>query len=106
MTPELDPVAFEAMKSLTSAINHNNTIAAGYEKDMVVSALLALHDAGVLMDGAAVQGSALAHGWAGKNSSRLAKYVDDINDGKRPRSRFTLRSDYVANLRRKAASED
>ncbi len=106
MTPELDPVAVEAIKSLTSAINHNNTIAAGYEKDMVVSALLALHDAGVLMDGAAVQGCALAHGWAGKNSSRLAKYVDDINDGKRPRSRLTLRSDYLANLRRKAASED
>ncbi len=47
LTPELDPVIVEAMKSLTLLINHNNTISAGYEKDTVVSTLLALHDAGI-----------------------------------------------------------
>ncbi|WP_141206174.1 hypothetical protein [Streptomyces griseorubiginosus] len=51
LTPELDPVVVEALKSLTKTINHNNTISAGYEKDMVVSSLLALHGAGIPMDG-------------------------------------------------------
>jgi hypothetical protein len=53
---ELDLVVVEAMKSLTLLINHNNTISAGYEKDMVVSALLSLHDAGIHLDGDAMQG--------------------------------------------------
>ncbi|MFD9068478.1 hypothetical protein [Streptomyces lasiicapitis] len=103
LTPELDPVVVEALKSLTLTVNHNNTISAGYEKDMVVSALLALHDAGIPMDGEAVQGWALAHGWSGKNPERLAKYVEDINAGKRPRCRRVLRADHVDDLRRRAA---
>ncbi len=45
-----------SLKGLTLTVNHNNTIAAGYEKDTVVSALLALHDASIPMDGEAVQG--------------------------------------------------
>ncbi|MFJ2107544.1 hypothetical protein ACIOHH_23465 [Streptomyces microflavus] len=103
LTPELDPVVVEALKSLTLAVNHNNTISAGYEKDMVVSCLLALHDAGIPMDDEAMQGWALAHGWSGKNPERLAKYVEDINAGKRPRCRPMLRPDYVDSLRRRAA---
>lgn len=103
LTPELAPVVVEALKSLTLAVNHNNTISAGYEKDMVVSCLLAMHDAGVPMDDEAMQGWALAHGWSGKNPERLAKYVEDINAGKRPRCRPMLRPDYVDNLRRRVA---
>ncbi|MEI5036122.1 hypothetical protein RB201_36150 [Streptomyces sp. S1A(2023)] len=103
LTPELGPVVVEALKSLTLAVNHNNTISAGYEKDMVVSCLLALHDAGISMDDEAMQGWALAHGWSGKNPERLAKYVEDINAGKRPRCRPMLRPDYVDSLRRRAA---
>lgn len=70
---------------------------------MVVSNLLALHDAGIRMDGEAVQGWALANGWSGKNPVRLAKYVEDINAGKRPRCSRVLRADYVDDLRRRAA---
>ncbi|WP_205613495.1 hypothetical protein, partial [Streptomyces sp. S5] len=103
LTPELDPVAVEALKGLTLTVNHNNTIAAGYEKDTVVSALLALHDASIPMDGEAVQGWALAHGWSGKNPGHLAKYVEDINAGKRPRCRRVLGADYIDTLRRRAA---
>lgn len=103
LTPELDPVAAEAMKSLTQTINHNNTISGGFDKDMVVSTLLALHDARIPMDGGAMHGWALAHGWSGKNPQRLAKYVDDINAGKRPRCRRVLRRDYVDTLRDRAA---
>ena len=66
LTPELDPVVVEAMKSLTLTVNHNNTISAGFGKDMVVSSLLALHDAGIRMDGEAMQGWTLANGWSGK----------------------------------------
>ncbi|MEU0620721.1 hypothetical protein ABZ329_07680 [Streptomyces rubiginosohelvolus] len=103
LTPELDPVAVEALKGLTLTVNHNNTIAAGYEKDTVVSALLALHDASIPMDGEAVQGWALAHGWSGKNPGHLAKYVEEINAGKRPRCRRVLGADYIDTLRRRAA---
>jgi hypothetical protein len=71
---------------------------------MVVSSLLALHDAGIRMDGEAMQGWALAHGWSGKNPERLAKYVDDINVGKRPRCRSVLREDYIDRLRGRTAA--
>lgn len=103
LTPELDPVIVEALKSLTLTINHNNTISAGFEKDTVVSSLLALHDAGIWMDGEAMQGWALANGWSGKNPEHLAKYAEDINAGKRPRCRRVLRPDYIDSLHRRAA---
>ncbi|WP_405731160.1 hypothetical protein OG607_32845 [Streptomyces sp. NBC_01537] len=103
LTPVLDSVVVEALKSLTLTVNHNNTISAGFEKDLVVSSLLALHDAGLRMDGEAMQGWALANGWSGKNPERLAKYVEDINAGKRPRCSRVLRPDYVDDLRRRAA---
>jgi hypothetical protein len=99
LTPELDPVVIEAMKSLTLTINHNNTIAAGYEKDDVVSVLRALHDAGIPMDGDAMQGWALAHGWSGKNPAQLAKYVKEIDSGKRPRCNRVIRSNYIEHPR-------
>jgi hypothetical protein len=103
LTPELDLVVVEAMKSLTLTVNHNNTISAGFEKDIVVSSLLTLHDVGIRLDGEAMQGWALANGWSGKNPERLAKYVADINAGKRPRYSPVLRADYVDDLRRRAA---
>lgn len=106
LTPDLDPVVVEALTGLTGSINHNNTISAGFEKDMVVSALLALHDANIPMDGKAMQGWALANGWSGQNPQRLAKYVHDINAGTRPRCQRVLREDYVDSLRRSAAGTE
>jgi hypothetical protein len=99
LTQQPDPVVVEAMKSLTLTINHNNTIAAGYEKDDVVGVLLALHDAGIPMDGDAMQGLALAHGWSGKNPALLANYVKDINNGKCPRCSRVIGAEYVDHLR-------
>ena len=102
-TVTLDPVLVEALQSLTLTINHNNTIAGGFEKDQVVGVLLALHDAGVPMNGQAMQGWAIAHGWSRENPKRLAQYVNDINAGKRPRSRSLIQSDYIATLRRRVS---
>lgn len=101
LTPRLDPIVEEAMKDLTLAINHNNTISAGYEKDDVVSALLVLHDAGYQLDGAAMASWAIAHGWSGRNPSRLETFAQDINLGRRPRVQRELQPDYVAYLRAK-----
>lgn len=107
LTDPLDPVVVEALKSLTQSINHNNTIKAGYEKDDVVNVLLLLHDCGIPMDGAAMEGWALSHGWSGGNPAQLAKYVDEINAGKRPRtSRQGLRPDYIDYLRERAAAAE
>jgi len=103
-TAALDPILIEALIDLTSMINHNNTIAAGYEKDEVVSILLALKAAGIPMDGEAMQGWALAHGWGGKNPDLLAKYVRDINAGKRPQCRNVVRPDYVKVLQERVVS--
>lgn len=102
----LDPVVIEALKSLTLRINHNNTISAGWEKDQVVGTLLGLHDARIPMSGEAMHGWALANGWTGKNPQRLANFVAEINDGKRPRCRRVLSSDQVQALRSKAHGED
>lgn len=101
----LDPIVVEALKGLTLSINHNNTISAGFEKDQVVSVLLALRKAKVPMDGEDMQGWALANGWAGKNPQRLADYVRDINAGKTPRARRVLRADYIERLRARAAGD-
>ncbi|VVJ21546.1 Uncharacterised protein [Amycolatopsis camponoti] len=106
LTPGLDGVVVEALTSLTRSVNHNNTISAGFEKDHVVSTLLALRDAGIDMDAEAVEGWALANGWSGKNPQRLGQYVRDINAGKRPRCRPVLRADYVDYLRRRAAGQE
>lgn len=102
----LDPVVLEAMKGLTLTVNHNNTIAAGFEKDQVVGVLLALHDHGYRLDGPTLQGWALAHGWSGGNPQRLADYATKINSGSRPRARRMLRSDYIDRLRARAAGEE
>lgn len=101
---ELDPVLVEALKGLTQTVNHNNTISAGFEKDQVVSVLLALRKERVPMDAGAIQGWALAHGWSGKNPERLAQYVRDINNGKRPQTRSVIRDDYVEMLRQRVAA--
>jgi len=101
--PELDPLIVEALRALTSVINHSNSIEAAFEKDMVGGAPLALHDARIEMDGAGMQAWALAHGWSGGNPERLARYVKDIGAGKRPRCRHVLRADYVQELRRRVA---
>jgi hypothetical protein len=103
-TPELHPVLLEALESLTKTVNHNNTISAGFEKDQVVSVLLALHKASIPMDADAVQGWALANGWSGKNPERLAQYIRDITSGKRPQSRSVVREDYVDMLRQRVAA--
>ncbi|MFT7866204.1 MULTISPECIES: hypothetical protein [Amycolatopsis] len=50
----------EALESVTRSVNHNNTISAAFEKDHVVSTLLALRDAGIDMDAEAIEGWALA----------------------------------------------
>jgi hypothetical protein len=104
--PGLDPILVEALEGLTLTVNHNNTISAGFEKDQVVSVLLALYKARIPMDAEAVHGWALAHGWSGKNPERLAQYVRDINGGKRPRTRSVIRPDYIDALRRRAAEKE
>jgi len=83
---ELHPDVEEEMISMTRLINHNNTISAGFEKSVVVKALLRLHDAGLHLDGAQLQGWALAHGWGVNNPARLASYATEINAGRRPRT--------------------
>lgn len=103
--PDLDAVVVEALKSLTLTVNHNNTIAAGFEKDQVVRMLTALRREGIPMDAEAMQGWALAHGWSGDNPERLAQYVRDINAGKRPRFQGSIPAGFIDHLRERAASD-
>jgi hypothetical protein len=103
---DLDPVVFEGLKSMTLLVNHNNTIAAGHDKDTVVGILLALHDHHYRLDADEIQGWALANGWRGGNPQKLADYIRDINNGKRPRTRSGIRSDYIEHLRKRATGEE
>lgn len=105
-TPDLNPVVVEALKSMTSTVNHNNTISAGYEKDAVVGILLALNDARVPMNAEAMQGWAIANGWSGDNPKRLARYVNDIKAGKRPQTRSPRRADFVERMRARAEGRE
>lgn len=100
----LDPVVVEAMKAMM--INHNNTIAAGYEKDQVVRILLAVYDADISMDAEAMQAWALANGWSGKNPKKLAEYVTQINAGKRPRCSGSVPAGYIDLLRERVTATD
>lgn len=97
--PDLHPAVSEEMEYLTRSINHNNTIAAGYEKDVVVRALLDLHDAGYQLDGPTMSAWATAHGWCGSNPAELEKYINNINGGRRPRTRQSRCADHVRQLR-------
>ncbi|WP_309337953.1 hypothetical protein [Actinomyces oris] len=104
MGDQLDPVVEAAMLNVTESINHNNTITGGYEKDDVVSALLALHDAGYTLDAKALEGWAVANGWSGHNPARLAEYARKIMSGSRPRSKRKRDTNFVERMRQETSS--
>lgn len=103
--PTMDPVVEQALVVVTQLMNHNNTISGGYEKDLVVGALLALREAGLPMDATTMEAWAVAHGWTGRNPRRLRDYVDGINTGKTPRTKPMLSVEFVAGLRRDLSQE-
>ena len=103
LSPALDPVVEEALRSLTMTVNHNNTISAGYEKDQVVGSFLALHDAGYRLEGDLLSGWAVANGWSGNNARRLQDYAERIEGGARPRTRNSKGPKVVDYYRKKAA---
>jgi hypothetical protein len=96
--PTMDPIVTRGITRLSAVLNLNNTVSSGTEKNILVGGLLMLHDAGHALDAEALQGWALANGWTGNNPSHLAKYVRDINAGKRPRVQASLRPDWVQTL--------
>lgn len=83
---DLNHTIIEALQQMTDLVNHNNTIAAGYEKKVVVLHLLRLHDEGVALPSATMVEWAAAHGWREKNVKKLGEYIDQINSGVRPRT--------------------
>ena len=82
----LTPDVLETLRSITLVLNHNNTITEGYEKKIVVTRLLRLHDNGVALPKKEMMEWASANGWRGKNVEELGNYVDKINNGVRPRT--------------------
>lgn len=104
MGDQLDPVVEAAMRNVTRSINHNNTITGGYEKDDVVSALLALHDAGYALDAKALEGWAVANGWSGRNPAHLADYARKIMSGSRPRNKRKRDTNFVERMRQETSS--
>lgn len=84
---------------ITERINHNNGIAGTDEKALAVPILQWLHDAGYQMNPVDIQGWALANGWYGDAPKDLAKYVNDMNAGKRPRAqRKVLRDNFMETI--------
>lgn len=82
--PSLTPEVVCGLERITNRINHNNTIAAGYEKKQVVSGLLRLYDAAEYLPLHRTMQWCAAHGWRGDNLNKLGGYIQDINNGSRP----------------------
>lgn len=83
--PSLTPEIVRGLKRITNRINHNNTIAASYEKKQVVSELLRLHDAAEYLPPHRAMQWCAARGWRGDNLKKLGGYIQNINNGSRPK---------------------
>lgn len=89
ITPEpvLVPEVIAGLKQITILINHNNTIAAGYERDQVVKVLRQLKRDGYDLPAKRMAEWAVAHGWRRGNPKELIDLAKKINNGVRPRYR-------------------
>jgi len=85
--PALVPEVIAGLKQMTILINHNNTIAAGYERDQVVKVLRQLKRDGYDLPAKRMAEWAVANGWTHGNPKELIKLVRKANDGVRLRYR-------------------
>ena len=85
--PALVPEVIAGLKQITTLINHNNTIAAGYERDQVVKVLRQLKRGGYDLPAKRMAEWAVANGWRHGNPKELIKLVRKTNDGVRLRYR-------------------
>ena len=85
--PALVPEVIAGLKQITILINHNNTIAAGYERDQVVKVLRQLKRDGYDLPAKRMAEWAVAHGWRRGNPKELIDLAKKINNGVRPRYR-------------------
>ena len=85
--PALVPEVIAGLKQMTILINHNNTIAAGYERDQVVKVLRQLKRDGYDLPAKRMAEWAVANGWTHGNPKELIKLVRKVNDGVRLRYR-------------------
>lgn len=85
--PALVPEVIAGLKQITILINHNNTIAAGYERDQVVKVLRQLKMDGYDLPAKRMAEWAVANGWRHGNPKELIKLVRKANDGVRLRYR-------------------
>ena len=85
--PALVPEVIAGLKQITTLINHNNTIAAGYERDQVVKVLRQLKRDGYDLPAKRMAEWAVANGWRHGNPKDLIKLVRKANDGVRLRYR-------------------
>lgn len=85
--PALVPEVIAGLKQMTILINHNNTIAAGYERDQVVKVLRQLKMDGYDLPAKRMAEWAVANGWRHGNPKELIKLVRKANDGVRLRYR-------------------
>lgn len=78
---DLEPETIEALRRLTSVINHANTVDSGYEKRDVVKALQGLRAAGRKLDERALTEWAAANGWPGENPQRFGRLAREVAQG-------------------------
>ncbi|MFQ1003660.1 hypothetical protein [Modestobacter sp. SSW1-42] len=91
-----DPIVERGLETITNGINQSNGLA-GYGRDIAVTALLTLHDAGYRLMADEIYGWALARGWRPDGAAELCELVTSINEGTRPRARRReLRPDILA----------
>lgn len=99
-----DPVVERGLETITNGINQSNGLT-GYGRDVAVTALLTLHDAGYRLAADEIYAWALARGWRPDGAAELRELAAAINRGTRPRARRpSLRADILDVWRLDAAA--
>ncbi|MCZ2813159.1 hypothetical protein O2W15_17135 [Modestobacter sp. VKM Ac-2979] len=90
-----DPAVERGLETVTTLINQSNGLT-GYGRDIAVTALLTLHDAGYQLDPEEIYAWTLSKGWRPMGAAELRDFATAINRGTRPRAhRPALRADIL-----------
>ncbi len=103
----LDPVVIEALKTLTSLVNHGNNLAGPLDRRDAVAVFRTLREAGYRWNSSQVYSWALKHNWPARGADRLHELAKDFEDGKRPQLKGgnPLKPDIVEQWRTQASSQ-
>lgn len=88
--PQLDPVVRVAVRTLGQLVNHSNALAGSFDKDLAVSTVMTLVEAGYRLDPEAMYAAAMQDGWPSSGADRLKEMSTKAMAGVRLQGRRVL----------------